>query len=149
MIELEIRAAGTKGKGVYAKSPIRAGERVIAMTGRLLTNAELTDDLLAMQVGPDLWLCSDGSSIDDMLNHSCAPNTGFLEGDTVLYALRDIAMGEEVTWDYSTSIAEEGWRLDCQCGAANCRGLIRPWGELSPADRERLRSTTLAFIRAT
>src|SRR4051812_30458334 len=99
--ELEVRSAGTKGMGVYTRTPIRAGERVIEMTGRLLTNAELTDDLLAMQVGPDLWLCSDGSSIDDMLNHCCAPNTGFLRGDWVLCAIRDIEAGEEVTWDYS------------------------------------------------
>jgi hypothetical protein len=103
--------------------------------------------LLAMQVGPDLWLCSDGSSVDDMLNHACAPNTGFLQGDCVLYALRDIAAGEEVTWDYSTSIAEEGWSLNCMCSALNCRGTVRSWGELTPTDRDRLRPWALAYLR--
>jgi SET domain-containing protein len=147
MEELDVRPAGPKGKGVFARSPIPGGRRVIEMTGRLMPSADLTDDMLAMQVGADLWLCSDGSSVDDMLNHSCDPNLGFARGDWTLYATRDIAAGEELTWDYSTSIAEDGWSLDCRCRAPNCRGVVRPWSELSPADRDRLRPVALDFLR--
>ena len=147
VVELEVQLAGPKGRGVFARTPIAAGERVIEMTGQLLTNAELTDDLLAMQVGPDLWLCSDGSSVDDMLNHSCDPNLGFVQGNCVLYAVRDIAGGEELTWDYSTSIAEVGWSLECRCGSVHCRRIVRSWGELTPAERDLLRPVALAFVR--
>ena len=144
---LEIRCAGAKGRGVFAAEPIGRGRRVVAMGGRLLSGAELTDDLLAMQVGDDLWLCSDGTLLDDMLNHSCDPNAGFLHGDPVLYALRDIVVGEEICWDYSTSIAERGWSLECRCGAANCRRVVRSWGELPPRERDGLRGIALYYLR--
>jgi SET domain-containing protein len=144
---LEIRSAGAKGRGVFAGEPIAAGCRILTFGGRLLRSGELTDDLLAMQVGDDLWLCSDGSLVDDLVNHSCDPNGGFTDGEPVLHALRDIAAGEEICWDYSTSIAEPGWTLECRCGSTACRGVIRPWGELSVADRERLRGYVLRYLR--
>jgi len=145
--KLEVRPAGEKGRGVFAAEPIPRGTPVVAMSGRLLATADLTDDLLALQVGPDLWLCSDGTAPDDMMNHSCDPNAGFAGGTLVLHALRDIAAGEEVCWDYSTSLSEPGWELACRCGAAGCRGAVRAWGELAPADRERLRGSALGYLR--
>ncbi|HEX4996822.1 MAG TPA: SET domain-containing protein-lysine N-methyltransferase, partial [Terriglobia bacterium] len=120
---------------------------ILELQGRVLSSAEYTDDLLALQVGPDAWLCSDGSLLDDCVNHGCDPNAGFLDGEPRLYALRDIAAEEEITWDYSTSIAEPGWMLECSCGGANCRGIARSWGELSPMDRERLRPFALRYLR--
>ncbi len=59
----------------------------------------------------------------------------------------DIAAGEEITWDYSTSIDCEGWSLECRCGAKNCRKVIRPWQELSDSDRVRLTSVALKYLR--
>jgi SET domain-containing protein len=145
--QLEIRQTATKGRGVFALEPIANGSRILEFQGRVLKSAELTDDLLAMQVGPDEWLCSDGSSLDDCVNHSCEPNGGFLQGDLVLYALRDIAPGEEIGWDYSTSIGEPGWTLDCRCGFTSCRGIVRSWVDLQPAERERLQRTALRYLR--
>jgi SET domain len=145
--KLEIRQTQTKGRGVFALEPIANGRAILEFKGRLLRTAELTEDLLAMQVGLDEWLCSDGSLLDDCVNHSCEPNGGFLHGDPVLYALRDIAAGEEIGWDYSTSIAEPGWALECRCGAPACRGIVRPWGELEPQDRDRLRAVALRYLR--
>jgi SET domain-containing protein len=145
--ELEIRPAGTKGLGVFTRTKIARGRLVLALGGRVLPTGQLTDDLLALQIDDDLWLCSDGSLLDDRVNHSCDPNTGFVTGEPVLFAIRDIEAGEEISWDYSTSLSWPGWNLDCACGAANCRGIVRPWGELDPADRERLRPFALAYLR--
>jgi hypothetical protein len=144
---LEIRQTESKGRGVFTLESIAKDSRIMAFQGRVLRTAELTDDLLAMQVGPDKWLCSDGSLLDDCVNHSCEPNGGFLHGDPVLYALRDIAAGEEIGWDYSTSIAEPGWTLECRCGSALCRGVVRAWGDLLPEERERLRGMALQYLR--
>jgi SET domain-containing protein len=145
--KLEIRPAGAKGRGVFALEPIATGQRVLALEGRILPSEALTDDLLALQVGPDLWLCSNGSLLDDCVNHSCDPNTGFTTGDTVLFALRAIQAGEEICWDYSTSISESGWSLQCCCGSPHCRGVVRPWGELTDGERERLRGIVLRYLR--
>ena len=62
-------------------------------------------------------------------NHSCDPNTEVhLEWDGTSEAMhaywiarRDIAVGEEITYDYAfdANVAEP-----CFCGATTCRGLI-------------------------
>ncbi|HLW65918.1 MAG TPA: SET domain-containing protein-lysine N-methyltransferase [Gemmataceae bacterium] len=145
--KLEIRPAGAKGRGVFALAPIAQGQRVLALEGRVLPSDALTDDLLALQIGPDLWLCSDGSLLDDCVNHSCDPNTGFTTGETNLYALRDIPAGEEICWDYSTSISEAGWSLECCCGSPRCRGVVRSWSELRLEERERLAPIALKYLR--
>src|SRR3954464_3905021 len=135
-----------KGRGLFAARAIPAGCPVVQMQGWLARTDELDEAWMAMQVGEDLWLCSSGELLDDCGNHSCDPNAGFLTGEPVLVALRDIAAGEEVCWDYSTSISLPGWSLDCRCGSANCRGVIRPWQELAAADRDRLRGVTLNYL---
>jgi uncharacterized protein len=58
------------------------------------------------------------------INHSCAPNTFFrcTAGRAEVYALRDIARGEELTVDYGES--HHNGKLPCRCGAARCRGRI-------------------------
>jgi len=144
---LEIRSTPDRGRGLFARRPFRAGERIVEMKGWLAKSAELHDDWLAMQVGPDLWLCSHGDLDDDCGNHSCDPNAGFATGEPILFAIRDISAGEEICWDYSTSIGEVGWSLECRCGSPKCRGVVRSWLELTPAERDRLRGVALAYLR--
>jgi SET domain-containing protein len=145
---LEIRLTEHKGRGLFTVEPIQKGQSILRFQGCVLPSAALTDDLLAMQIDDDLWLCSDGSLLDDCVNHSCEPNAGFAAGDLVLHALRDIEAGEEIAWDYSSSIGEPGWTMECRCGSPRCRRVIRPWSELSQADRDRLREIALIYLRA-
>src|SRR3954465_2410560 len=58
------------------------------------------------------------------INHSCAPNTFFrcTPERAEIYALRDIAAGEELTVDYGES--QHDGKLPCRCGAPRCRGAI-------------------------
>jgi hypothetical protein len=144
---LEVRPATGKGRGVFARAHIPRGALLLASAGWLVKTTDLRTDWFALQVDHDVWLCSDGNSLDDCINHSCDPNAGFVSGAPTLYALRDIAPGEEIGWDYSTSLSEPGWHLECRCGAAVCRQVIRPWGELTPSERERLRPMALAYLR--
>jgi uncharacterized protein len=147
--ELEVRPTPLKGRGVFTRARIAQGQKILTFQGWVLTTADLTDNLVAMQIGPELWLCSDGSLLDDCVNHSCEPNAGFLDGEPVLYALRDIEAGEEIGWDYSTSISEPGWSMNCRCESVRCRGVIRPWGELAATDRERLGRLALGYLRGS
>jgi len=43
---------------------------------------------------------------------------------TTMYK-RDIFKGQEITWDYSTTMDEDDWELDCVCANALCRGKVR------------------------
>jgi hypothetical protein len=144
---LQIRDAGRTGRGVFAVHQIPAGTRILALEGQKFRTADIPPEAFAMQIDADLWLCSTGESLDDCINHSCDPNTGFARQDPVLYALRDIGPAEELTWDYSTSIAEKGWSLRCLCGSARCRRVVLPFGELTSDERERLRPIALRYLQ--
>lgn len=57
-------------------------------------------------------------------NHSCVPNAvlRIRQGRVEIYAMRDIAAGEEITVNYGES-HHEG-RLRCRCGAPGCVGRL-------------------------
>ncbi len=59
-----------------------------------------------------------------MTNHSCDPNASF-NASGMLVALRDIASGEEITYDYvAHPIPASPWSFECLCGASNCRDWV-------------------------
>ena len=77
-----------------------------------------------IQVEEDLYLASlYPDEPPDYINHSCNPNTG-LNGQITLVAMRDIAPGEEVTFDYAMADGTPYDQFVCHCGAANCRGRV-------------------------
>ncbi len=121
------------GKGVFCQQLIRQGEKIIEFTGPFLRQAETTMETYALQIGPDLYIGPSGS-FDDYINHSCEPNAGMvIENKTAtLFALRDIHPSEEITFDYSTVMAEEGWQITCLCGRPACRRIVGP-GQYLPA----------------
>ncbi len=47
-----------------------------------------------------------------------------------LLAIRDIAAGEEICFDYSTTLDEEDFTMVCRCGSPSCRGVIGDGCEL-------------------
>lgn len=150
--ELEIRSSGVHGTGVFALGPHHAGAAVMHLTGRIVVTEvdEVTPaGFWAVQVGPGVWLEADADAHDpdNYTNHSCAPNLGFSRGTLTLYALRYIAAGEELVWDYSTSMDEPGWEVPCRCGAPSCRGRIQSFRALSPSDKARLRPIALDYLR--
>jgi SET domain-containing protein len=130
---IEQRPSGT-GRGVFATTAIPAGTFLIAYTGPLLRYVQTTPQTLAVQIGPDLYLGGSGG-LDDLVNHSCDPNTGLkIAGtDVSLWSIRDIAAGEQVTFDYSTTMDEDDFEFDCRCGSPRCRGRVRDFRHL-PAD---------------
>jgi SET domain-containing protein len=148
-VPFEVREAGVKGIGVFAAASIRRHQFVARCVGRVVTSAELSPNHSALQVGADLWIASRGDALDDWINHSCEPNIGFVTGEPAFYALRDISPGEELSWDYSTSLTEPGWELPCACGAASCRRVAKPFPMLSADDRARLRFVCLRYIRGS
>ncbi len=106
-----------------------------------------------MQVDRDLYLCNDEShsGVDHFLNHSCEPNLCFADGgqprhEPWLVALRTIRDGDELSWDYSTSMGERGWVMECKCGSASCRRVVVGFWDLDEATRARLAPRALAYL---
>ena len=117
------------GFGVVAKQPITAGETVVVWGGRIFdraTVAQMNDRerIYVLQVEEDLFLAADGPVEEaEYVNHSCNPNVG-VNGQMALVALREIAPGEEICFDYAMSESNEFTEFECHCGAPNCRGQV-------------------------
>jgi len=71
-----------------------------------------------------------------MLNHSCEPSCG-LVGATLLVAMRDIAVGEELTFDYATCDSSDYDEFECLCGEPTCRGIVTGLDWTKPELQER------------
>ena len=72
----------------------------------------------------------------DYLNHSCNPNVG-MRGQICIFAMRDIAPGEEITIDYPMVDFSSYDAFPCACGVADCRGQIDGSGYKIPALQEK------------
>lgn len=124
----ESRATPGRGEGLFAVAPIAAGEAVVEWTGRVMALAQwqraprrVREN--SVQIGEDAYLVPDELASGDHVNHSCEPNAG-LRGDRTVVAMRDIAPGEEITYDYATSDGSAYDEFACRCGAASCRGRV-------------------------
>ncbi|CAF1412242.1 unnamed protein product [Adineta steineri] len=97
---------------------------------------------------PFKYAVIDSDNVDDcekrfpnslFINHSCDPNVGFIEV-TTCYALRDIDIGEEITFDYNCIDTENSLRAGtkCQCGSKEkCQQILRMDLYKDPAWRQK------------
>ncbi|MBW2390713.1 MAG: SET domain-containing protein-lysine N-methyltransferase [Deltaproteobacteria bacterium] len=86
-------------------------------------------DWYGFQCGVDEYSLPEGLSRE--MNHSCDPNTWW-SGSTKLVARRDIQVGEEITYDYSTADIDHGSEMECSCGSPRCRGTVSNRDYLDP-----------------
>jgi hypothetical protein len=123
---LLLRHIEPKGRGVFATREFRIGEQVLVFTGKVQDVSVYSDLTHALQVGPREFMSASGK-LDDYVNHSCCPNTGvrLVEGRVVLIAIRNITVGEEISFDYATT-QDGGFDSiqECECGVPNCRKFI-------------------------
>lgn len=121
------------GRGLFATRRIKAGGLVLRFRGPLIDFERSRNprfECYCVQVGPNSYTLT--WAPERFINHSCEPNLGFLD-DRELRALRHIRQGEELTFDYSTSMAENAWTMECHCGSAHCRHVIGDFVDL-PGD---------------
>ncbi|MGA2642535.1 MAG: SET domain-containing protein [Spirochaetia bacterium] len=116
---------GAHGRGVFAEEQIPAGALIASFSGPFLRYAETSAATYALQIAPNLYIGESGG-VDDLFNHSCDPNAGVrISGTSAeLRAIRDIVPGEEIAFDYSTTLDEGDFTMPCRCGSPLCRGLI-------------------------
>ncbi len=141
-LPFEVRESPLAGKGAFATRPIRKGERIIEYVGERLTHAQADaryDDDAMEEHHTFLFTVSSRTVIDAthggnesrFINHSCEPNceTEIDRGRVFIYALRDIAVGEELAYDYGYERSGDETEADerkyrCLCGTRSCRGSI-------------------------
>jgi hypothetical protein len=119
------------GLGVFAHRQIRKGEVILTFDGPVIDFAEAKGrgplECMTLQVGRDKYIDPLPPAV--LVNHSCDPNAG-IRDDKNLVALRDIQKGEEVRFDYSTTMEEKSFTMGCAGGSPKCRGVVDDFSTL-------------------
>ena len=139
---IEVRDSALHGLGVFATRAIAKGTRVLEYLGERITHKEADrryEDKDENDNHTFLFIV-DGRTVIDagvegnearFVNHGCDPNCESVieERRVFIEAIRDIAAGEELTYDYQIQReADDPPNVDeifaCRCGAAQCRGTM-------------------------
>src|ERR1700694_1365068 len=115
------------GLGLFATRPIKKGAKIVRYIGPLLDSKKKKDDAIENKYLFELnnrWTI-DGSvrkNIARYINHACKPNA---ESDVmprkrkvVIRAIKNIAPGEEINYDYGTDYFKAYLKpIGCKCAA--------------------------------
>lgn len=119
------------GLGVFANRDIGKGEVILVIEGPPISFEETKRrgprECMAIQVDLNSYIDTQPPGV--FVNHSCAPNAG-IKHNRYLVALRRIRKGEEIRYDYSTTMEEHSFTMTCRCGAPTCRGVVSDFSTL-------------------
>lgn len=151
----DVRQSGIQGKGAFAHTKIRKGQRIIEYAGERVSNDEADrryDETGMKRHHTFLFTLTPRKVIDGAvngnesiyINHSCDPNCEAVieDGRIFIEALRTIQPGDELVYDYQYERTGENDEemekfYKCLCGSPNCRGSI-----LKAAPPRRKKKTT-------
>src|SRR3989344_6629940 len=126
------------GKGVFANKNFKRLEKIIDFKIEpIVRSTEIPDDPETnnnnhyLQIGKHTYLGPSGE-IDDYFNHSCDPNSGLKisKNKVTLISIKKIKKGEEITFDYSTTMYNDRWTMRCVCESRNCRKIIGNFADI-------------------
>jgi hypothetical protein len=157
---LLVRRSRIHGTGVFAKQPIRKGQRLMEYVGEHISHAE-ADRRYATKAHDDnhtfLFTLNQRTVIDGgsggnetrFVNHSCDPNceTIIEKGRIYVESIRAIPAGQEISYDYMIERdASDPPDIDvifaCRCGAKTCRGTMLLPAKKKKAKRAKPRAKT-------
>ena len=139
---IQTRRSGVHGKGVFALQPIAEGETIIEYVGEVISWAEAQarhphdpkdpNHTFYFHIDEDHVIDAKvGGNSSRWINHACDPNceADEVDGRVFIKALRNIAAGEELNYDYGLIIDEPYTKqlkaeYPCWCGSPNCRGTL-------------------------
>jgi hypothetical protein len=125
---IEIRPSPIDGKGCFATVAFGRRKKVAELTGERVSRMEAARRMRGKR---RLHICaidsywgvdsSRGGNGTQYVNHSCEPNCFMrvVRGHIIIFALRDIRPGEELTLDYGITYHPDTKR--CLCGSPACR----------------------------
>lgn len=146
-----VRVAPSRiGSGLFARRSFAAAETIIKIAGRVVNyevlwerGGRFMDNCI--RFGPETYL-DPGDGVGRYVNHSCDPNTSIHKSRNQLFliAARRIARGEELAFDYSTTIGDDDvWTMRCDCRQAACRKRVKRFGLLATELQQRYRDRGL------
>ena len=125
---LFVRKSPLHGLGCFARVRFLPGNRIAEYAGEKINRKEAVRRMKRpngkriSELEAEWYIDGSlGGNQTQYINHSCDPNADavVIDGSLFIFALREIAPGEEVTVDYLNSFEQD--RSVCQCLAAACR----------------------------
>jgi hypothetical protein len=147
----EERSSSIDGAGIFAKEPIRRGEKVIILKGNYTNSigAEKAkkEGLFVLQWDDDLYSYEiRGDDNGYSINHSCNSNL-WMDDAYTFTARRDIQKGEELTIDYAL-FAEESYisKWSCKCKTKQCRKRVTGMDWKNPSIQQQYQNHFSPFL---
>jgi uncharacterized protein len=148
---VEVRPSPIHGKGMFARQLICAGEVVVIIGGKVMTEEQFrayttTVSLYnAVQIGERTHLV-DVPTAPGGMNHSCDANL-WMRDEVTVVARSDIATGEELTQGYALYTTSPTWIMKpCRCESPACRHVITGNDWQRPEVQERYRDHFSPFL---
>lgn len=144
-VEIAEKASPVGGKGIFVSEPVVKGQKILKFDGPIISwdyAVKRGRENHVVSVGVDRYV--DIYEPESLVNHSCDPTTGFSDESTLI-ALRDLKVGDEITFDYSL-VTIDGWTMDCKCGSPNCRNTISNYADLPRAVKEKYKNVTPPWV---
>ncbi len=139
----EVKKSKVHGAGVFANQKIPKKTKVIEYIGRKVSKSEgdkisekrLKKYLNSKKMGSvyvfelNKRFDIDGSPLYNKaryINHSCSPNceVEITRGRIWISSIKNISIGEELSYDYGYEFDEDYKDHVCKCGSKNCIGFI-------------------------
>lgn len=119
------------GDGLFARTAITKGDFILEYTGKKVptATADGSDSRYLFEID-EVWTL-DGPPPENLagyINHDCHPNVeaDIEDGRIMIYAVRDIAEGEELTIDYDSEYFDEFIKpIGCKCASCE-KGVPSP-----------------------
>src|SRR5919106_5524972 len=142
----ELKDAGGKGKGLFARKPILKGTIISFECPKCRRIPKEDFEVIPTKEKSFIFKYGykkvDGSYLlpcDEIiyLNHSCNANIlASRKGFDIV--VKDIAKGEEATYDYRSFFFHDSDEFECMCGEDNCCRIVRSVDDHSHAQRREL-----------
>lgn len=149
---LEVKDSPIQGKGLFTEVYVSKATILFEIMGKRFQHDY--DPSLSQQnpnwigIGHEEWLELGPGDIAIYLNHSCNPNV-IINGKLQLITMKPLKAQEELLLDYSTTELDPYWKMDCGCGADECRKVLHSFQLLPDKLQKKYRKYLAPAFRST
>ncbi len=111
----------TRHRSLYSRKDFKPGD-IIALFGWEVIHSK--PSYLTVQIGESEHIELSPAYLE-CVNHSCDPNSFFDVDTKTFVAVKNIKAGEEFAFFYPSSEWDMDQAFQCNCGSAQCLGMIR------------------------
>lgn len=145
--KLKVKPIGTE-KGVFAAEDMAKGKEILDFSGKIVP--EEGSGKWDLWIGKNKFIKAPKNSVDNLLNHSCDPNTFVKKKGKIFYliSIKNIKKGDEINFDYDTTDYDnKEFEFACSCKSRKCRKIIRGFKYLNARQKKKLSRYLIPYLK--